>query len=90
MTMPMKKPKERKPRTWPDTLAAVGPRVPSSSSRDHGTPFAEVFARYNHDFYAVDPHLFSPAEVVFQNLDTGKTHAFGAVAPDVLASSFGF
>ena len=24
MTMPMKKPKERKPRTWPDTLAAVG------------------------------------------------------------------
>ena len=24
-------------------------------------PFAAIVARYNHDFYAVDPHLFSPA-----------------------------
>ena len=47
-------------------------KVPSSASRDHGEPFAAIFARYNHDFYAVDPHLFSPAEVVFQNLETGR------------------
>jgi methenyltetrahydromethanopterin cyclohydrolase len=71
-----------------DSLAAIGPRVPSTSSRDHGEPFAAIFERYNHDFYAVDPHLFSPAEVVFQNLDTGRTHAFGALAEDVLLRSF--
>ena len=47
------------------SLESIGPQVPSSASRDYGEPFAAIFARYNHDFYAVDPHLFSPAEVVF-------------------------
>ena len=55
------------------SLEAIGPQVPSSASRDHGEPFATIFARYNHDFYAVDPHLFSPAEVVFQNIETGRS-----------------
>jgi methenyltetrahydromethanopterin cyclohydrolase len=70
------------------SLEEVGPKVPSDASKDHGEPFAAIFARYNHDFYAVDPHLFSPAEVVFQNLDTGRSHAFGELAPDVLVRSF--
>jgi methenyltetrahydromethanopterin cyclohydrolase len=72
------------------SLRAIGPRVPSSASRDYGEPFAAIFARYNHDFYAVDPHLFSPAEVVFQNVESGKVHAYGAVADDLVARSFGF
>jgi methenyltetrahydromethanopterin cyclohydrolase len=71
------------------SIEAIGPQVPSSASADHGEPFAKIFARYNHDFYAVDPHLFSPAEVVFQNVDTGKSHAFGHVRPGVLVQSFG-
>jgi methenyltetrahydromethanopterin cyclohydrolase len=71
-----------------DSLLDVGPRVPSSASRDYGEPFAAIFARYNRDFYAVDPHLFSPAEVVFQNLDTGRVHAFGATDDAVLTRSF--
>jgi methenyltetrahydromethanopterin cyclohydrolase len=71
------------------SLESVGPQVPSSASRDHGDPFATIFARYNHDFYAVDPHLFSPAEVVFQNVDTGRSHAFGRREPGVLERSFG-
>lgn len=72
-----------------DSLRAIGPKVPSSSSHDHGEPFADIFARYNHDFYAVDPHLFSPAEVVFRNLQTGRSFAFGRLEPAVLARSFG-
>lgn len=71
-----------------ESLQAVGHRVPSSSSHDHGEPFQAIFARYNHDFYEVDPALFSPAEVVFQNLKSGRVHAFGQVAGDVLARSF--
>jgi methenyltetrahydromethanopterin cyclohydrolase len=71
-----------------ESLAEIGAKVPSAASRDYGEPFAAIFARYNHDFYAVDPHLFSPAEVVFQNLVTGRTHAFGQTAPDVLGRSF--
>jgi methenyltetrahydromethanopterin cyclohydrolase len=70
------------------SIAGIGPRVPSSGSRDHGEPFAAIFARYNHDFYAVDPHLFSPAEVGFHNLETGRSHTFGRTEPDVLARSF--
>jgi methenyltetrahydromethanopterin cyclohydrolase len=70
------------------SLESVGPFVPSSASRDYGDPFAAIFARYNNDFYAVDPHLFSPAEVVFQNIETGKSYTFGAVNPAVLARSF--
>ena len=71
-----------------DSLADLGPKVPSSASRDHGEPFSTIFARYNNDFYAVDPHLFSPAEVVFQNVETGKVHAFGSTDDEVLARSF--
>lgn len=71
-----------------ESLEQIGPRVPSSSSRDHGEPFSAIFARYHHDFYAVDPLLFSPAEVVFQNLETGRSHAFGRINNDVLARSF--
>jgi methenyltetrahydromethanopterin cyclohydrolase len=71
-----------------DSLRAIGPQVPSTSSRDYGEPFAAIFKRYNHDFYAVDPHLFSPGEVVFNNLETGHVHAFGALAEDVLLISF--
>ncbi|MGE3818810.1 MAG: methenyltetrahydromethanopterin cyclohydrolase [Isosphaeraceae bacterium] len=70
------------------SLQEIGPKVPSSSSKDHGAPFSEIFARYNHDFYAVDPSLFSPARVVFQNLDTGRTFTFGETSPAVLARSF--
>lgn len=70
------------------SLEQIGPQVPSVSSRDHGETFSAVFARYNNDFYAVDPHLFSPAQVVFQNLETGRTHVFGHVEDAILARSF--
>ena len=69
-------------------LAEVGAKVPSSASPDHGAPFAEVFARYEHDFYKIDPMLFSPAQVVFHNLRSGKSHAFGRLEPDTLRRSF--
>jgi methenyltetrahydromethanopterin cyclohydrolase len=78
-----------------ELLAAVGPKVPSNASRDHGAPFAEVFARYKGDFYQIDPLLFSPAEVEFRNLKTGKCHRFGKVEPGfkvepgLLRKSFG-
>jgi methenyltetrahydromethanopterin cyclohydrolase len=67
-----------------ESLEAIGPRVPSSVSPDFGTPFAEIFKRYGGDFYAIDPHLFSPAVVTFQNLDTGRTFQFGRTLPDVI------
>jgi methenyltetrahydromethanopterin cyclohydrolase len=72
-----------------EQLAEVGPKVPSSASKDHGAPFAEIFERYNRDFYQIDPHLFSPAVITLVNLATGKQHVFGRLEPEILARSFG-
>jgi methenyltetrahydromethanopterin cyclohydrolase len=69
-------------------LAEIGPHVPSSASSDHGAPFAEIFARYEQNFYKIDPLLFSPACVTFQNLRTGRVQTFGHIEPDVLHRSF--
>lgn len=71
-----------------DDIAEIGPKLPSNASPDFGRPFAEIFARYNHDFYRIDPMLFSPAEVSFHNLRTGRNSWFGAMAPELLAESF--
>ena len=71
------------------SLAAIVGQVPSVASPDFGEPFAAIFARYGHDFYAVDPYLFSPAAVAFENVETGQTHAAGRVVPALLARSFG-
>jgi methenyltetrahydromethanopterin cyclohydrolase len=70
------------------SIREIGPRVPSNSSTDYGRPFGEIFTRYNNDFYKIDPMLFSPGFVVFVNVDTGRRHEFGRLAPDVLAESF--
>ena len=72
-----------------DSLRQVGPQVPSCASADFGQPFATIFERYDRDFYKIDPHLFSPAQVMLANLDTGTAYKFGDVRPDVLARSFG-
>jgi methenyltetrahydromethanopterin cyclohydrolase len=71
------------------SLAEVGARVPSSASPDFGQPFAQVFERAGRDFYRIDPQLFSPAVVVFHNLDTGRTQRFGRRAPEVLRQAWG-
>lgn len=71
------------------TLEEIGPKIPSSASRDHGQPFADIFARYDHDFYKIDPLLFSPAVVTLVNVDTGYSRRFGEFAPLVLRDSFG-
>jgi methenyltetrahydromethanopterin cyclohydrolase len=71
-----------------ELLAGVGPKVPSCASPDHGAPFAAIFERCGRDFYKIDPMLFSPAQVVFSNLKTGKSHVFGRTEPAVLRRSF--
>jgi methenyltetrahydromethanopterin cyclohydrolase len=72
-----------------EILDQIGPKVPSSSSADHGAPFAEIFKRYGGDFYKIDPMLFSPAVIEFRNLKTGRAHRFGRTEPDLLRRSYG-
>ncbi len=72
-----------------DTLEQIGPKVPSSASADYGKPFEQIFREVNSDFYQIDPMLFSPAQIVFQNLDTGRVHWFGQTNENLLKESFG-
>lgn len=71
-----------------DALAELAPKVPSTSSSDHGTPFGETLEAADWDFYEIDPLLFSPAVVSLTGVASGRTHHAGALALDVLERSF--
>lgn len=68
-------------------LATLVSEIPASASRDYGTPFSEIFRRYDGDFYKIDPLLFSPAEVWITSVSSGKTYHAGRLNPDVLRAS---
>nr|AAY96682.1 methylene tetrahydromethanopterin cyclohydrolase [uncultured bacterium BAC10-4] len=70
-----------------EALQALVSRIPSSASRDYGTPFYDLFQRYGGDFYKVDPHLFSPAQVFLTNVKSGRTFQAGSVNAAVLRQS---
>ena len=72
-----------------DSIADVIQRVPSMASSAYGSTFLEIFEAANKDFYKIDPLLFSPAQVVIQNVDTGRVHVAGKVNERVLKASFG-
>jgi methenyltetrahydromethanopterin cyclohydrolase len=74
-------------RAGDDELAALVEKVPASASRDYGTPFYEIFQRYEGDFYKIDPLLFSPAEVWLTSVQSGRTFHAGQLNPEVLAQS---
>ncbi|RUZ78721.1 methenyltetrahydromethanopterin cyclohydrolase, partial [Mesorhizobium sp. M7A.F.Ca.US.006.01.1.1] len=57
--------------------------------RDYGQPFAEIFTRFKGDFYAIDPLLFSPAEVIVTAIETGDTFRAGQRDPKMLERSLG-
>ena len=68
-------------------LAELVERVPASASRDYGTPFYDIFQRYEGDFYKIDPLLFSPAEVWLTSTESGRTFHAGHLDPEVLTAS---
>lgn len=68
-------------------LEALAAKVPASASRDYGTPFYDIFQRYEGDFYKIDPLLFSPAEVWLTSAETGRTFHAGSLNPAVLVAS---
>ncbi|MGH8623156.1 MAG: methenyltetrahydromethanopterin cyclohydrolase, partial [Burkholderiales bacterium] len=68
-------------------LAELAPKLPSAASKDYGTPFYEIFKRYDNDFYKIDPLLFSPAEVWLTSVNSGKTFRAGRLNTEVLRAS---
>ncbi len=72
-----------------EEVGAMVERLPASTSADYGTPFYEILKRAGNDFYKIDRMLFSPAEVVVNNLASGRVFHAGRLAPDVLKASLG-
>jgi methenyltetrahydromethanopterin cyclohydrolase len=64
-------------------------QLPSGTSRDYGQPFADIFKKFKGDFYAIDPHLFSPAEVIVTAIETGDTFRSGSADNAMLEQSLG-
>ena len=67
---------------------ALADQLPSTVSRDYGAPFAEIFKRSKGDFYAIDPMLFSPAEVIVTAIESGESFHAGRINLDLLDASF--
>ncbi len=74
-------------RAGDEELARLAEKLPASASRDYGTPFYDIFQRYEGDFYKIDPLLFSPAEVWLTSTESGKTFHAGGLNADVLQAS---
>ncbi len=62
--------------------------VSSFASSDFGTPFLDIFNRYDKDFYKIDKLLFSPAQVVVNNWATGRVFQVGEIRNDILRQSY--
>jgi methenyltetrahydromethanopterin cyclohydrolase len=71
-----------------DALRALVERLPASASSDYGEPFGAVLKDANFDFYAIDPLLFSPAQIRLTSVGSGRSFEAGRVDLEVLERSF--
>jgi methenyltetrahydromethanopterin cyclohydrolase len=62
--------------------------LPSSTSKDYGKPFADIFKQYEYDFFKIDPMLFSPASVIVTAVDSGRSFRAGKLDNALLDQSF--
>jgi methenyltetrahydromethanopterin cyclohydrolase len=67
-----------------EKLKEIVSKAPSSTAREYGKPFYEVFKAAGFDFYKMDPNLFAPAVVSVNNIKTGRTFRSGQMNPAVL------
>jgi len=72
-----------------DEAQNLAEKLPSNTSSDYGRPFGEIFKSYDFDFFKVDPMLFSPANVIVTNVNTGKSFTAGELNKELLTTSFG-
>jgi methenyltetrahydromethanopterin cyclohydrolase len=70
-------------------LKALVSKAPSKVSKDYGKLFKEIFKEANNDFYQIDPHLFAPAVLIINNLETGTVFRAGEINVEMLKRSIG-
>ena len=72
-----------------DDIEDLAKNVPSSAADGYGAPFYDTFKAAGFDFYQIDKGMFAPAEVVINDLTTGKVYNEGFVNAELLKKSFG-
>ena len=72
-----------------NTLSQLVAKAPSKFSRDYGRPFYDAFKSAGFDFYKIDPHLFAPATILVNNVETGNSFVAGEVNSKILRKSLG-
>lgn len=63
--------------------------LPSSTSKDYGKPFAQIFKECKYDFFKIDAMLFSPASVIVTAVESGNSFRAGRLDNELLNLSFG-
>jgi methenyltetrahydromethanopterin cyclohydrolase len=71
-------------------LQKIVEQAPSSTSKDYGKPFLQIFREADRDFYKIDHNLFAPATLMVNNAKTGRVFKAGEANPKVLLQSLGF
>ncbi|MGP3667919.1 MAG: methenyltetrahydromethanopterin cyclohydrolase [Candidatus Bathyarchaeota archaeon] len=68
-------------------LESIVKKAPSSTAKDYGKPFYEIYKNAGYDFYKIDSALFAPALITVTNKKTGKTYTAGKINVEVLRNS---
>ncbi len=72
-----------------EELMKLAAKAPSSTSKDYGRPFHQIYQEAGKDFYKIDPGLFAPAQISITNPETGSVYTSGGVNEEILLRSFG-
>jgi methenyltetrahydromethanopterin cyclohydrolase len=72
-----------------DAAQNLANNLPSSTSKDYGKPFADIFKQYEYDFFKIDAMLFSPASVIVTAVESGNSFRAGKLDNSLLDLSFG-
>jgi len=72
-----------------DAAEKLAKALPSSTSKDYGKPFADIFKQYDYDFFKIDAMLFSPANVIVTAVESGNSFRAGKLDNALLDLSFG-
>ncbi|MAI84071.1 MAG: methenyltetrahydromethanopterin cyclohydrolase [Rickettsiales bacterium] len=71
-----------------ENIQNLSQQLPSINSTDYGKPFKEIFKSYKGDFYKIDGSLFSPAKVIINCLETGRSFEHGKINLELMKKSF--
>ena len=71
-----------------DVAKAMAEKAPSATSSAYGKPFLTIYEEAGRDFYAIDPAIFAPAQVVVTSLRSGKSYVAGEFAKELVVRFF--